>query len=460
MRTIAKYRYFTKAGFILSASIAMAIVIAIPTVAGQSASSNALATQDQVTFAKDVAPILQNRCQVCHRPGTFAPMSLVTYEETRPWARSIKQKVSAREMPPWFIDKNVGVQRFSNDVSLSDEQIAKVVKWVDNGAPQGNAADMPAPLKFSSIDTWQIGEPDVIVTLPEDYVVAAKAPDQWPDLLVDPHLTQDRYLKGVQIIPTKGFPVIHHIRTSIVEPSDGSLNSGKLDSTDGSLAVGEQGVFLNEYAIGKKGDVFPEGSGRLIKAGTKINFQFHLHSIGTETLTNVALGLKFYPKGYVPKHVISSTTVSVAEIDLRPNTDNVRSDGYLTLVKSARLLSFQPHMHNRGKAECLEAIYPNGKVEMLSCAKFYFNWHINYVYRDDAAPLLPQGTVLHSISWHDNTAANKFNPDPDAQITWGQRTVDEMGSAWISWYYMPEQDYKKEVEERKAAQRILTSSRE
>jgi hypothetical protein len=422
--------------------------------------SNAMGqSKDEITFTKDIAPILQESCQSCHHAGTFAPMSLVTYEDARPWARSIKQKVSAREMPPWFIDKNVGVQRFSNDVSLSDEKIAKIVKWVDNGAPQGNPADMPAPLKFSSIETWQIGEPDLIVTLPQDYVVSAKAPDQWPDLLVDPHLTQDRYLKGVQIVPTKGFPVIHHIRTSIVEPTDGSVNSGKLDSTDGSLAVGEQGVFLNEYAIGKKGDVFPEGSGRLIKAGTKVNFQLHLHSVGAETPTNVALGLKFYPPGYVPNHVISSTTVSAPQVDIRPHQDNIRSDGYLTLVKAARLLSFQPHMHNRGKAECLEAIYPNGRAEMLSCAKFRFNWHLNYVYGDNAAPLLPAGTVLHSIMWHDNSAANPFNPDPDAQITYGQRTVDEMGSAWISWYYMSDEDFKKETEARRAQRNTLTSAR-
>ena len=437
----------------ISISVVIITLLAAVSASGQSA-------QAPVTFTKDVAPIFQARCQICHHPGTFAPMSLMTYEDARPWARSIKEKVLMREMPPWHLDKNVGVQYFSNDISLTDEQIATIVKWVDGGAVKGNAADMPPARKFDDNETWQIGEPDRVITLPKDVIVKAKAPDQWPDILVDPGLTEDRYLKGVQIIPVKGFPVIHHIRTSLVEPTAETLHSGKLDDTDGTLEVGEMGVFLNEYAIGKKGDVFPEGSGRLVKAGTKINFQFHLHSVGSETPTNVALGLKFYPKGYVPKHVISSTTVSVAEIDLRPNTDNVRSDGYLTLVKSARLLSFQPHMHNRGKAECLEAIYPNGKVEMLSCAKFYFNWHINYVYRDDAAPLLPQGTVLHSISWHDNTAANKFNPDPDAQVTWGQRTVDEMGSAWISWYYMSEQDYKKELEERKAAQRILTSSRE
>jgi len=341
---------------ILSLSVVIITLLAAVSASGQSA-------QTQVTFTKDVAPIFQARCQICHHPGTFAPMSLMTYEEARPWARSIKEKVLMREMPPWHLDKNVGVQYFSNDISLTDEQIATIVKWVDAGAVKGNPADMPPTRKFDDNETWQIGEPDRVITLPKDVIVKAKAPDQWPDILVDPGLTEDRYLKGVQIIPVKGFPVIHHIRTSLVEPAAETLHSGKLDDTDGTLEVGEMGVFLNEYAIGKKGDVFPEGSGRLVKAGTKINFQFHLHSVGTETPTNVALGLKFYPKGYVPKHVISSTTVSVAEIDLRPNTDNVRSDGYLTLVKSARLLSFQPHMHNRGKAECLEAIYPTAKLK-------------------------------------------------------------------------------------------------
>ena len=440
--------------FILPASFALIVTLAVvPSNAGQSAPG-----QPQVTFTKDVAPIFQENCQVCHRPGSIAPMSLLTYAESRPWARSIKQKVLAREMPPWFIDKNVGVQHFSNDRSLTDKQIEIISAWVDAGAPEGNPKDMPAPRTFAAENVWQIGTPDVVVSLPKDYVVRAKGADQWPDILVDPKLTQDRYIQGVQIIPTKGFTVVHHIRTSIVEPTDEGVGSGRLDDTDGSLEVGEQGVFLNEYAIGKQGDVFPDGSGRLIKAGTKINFQLHLHSSGTETPTNVALGIKFYPVGYVPKHVISSTTVSAPQVDLRPHTDNIRSDGYLVLKKAARLLSFQPHMHNRGKAECLEAIYPTGKVETLSCAKFRFNWHLNYVYSDDAAPLLPAGTVLHSIMWHDNTAKNPFNPDPDAQITYGQRTIDEMASAWISWYYMSDDDLEKEIEARRARRNPVTTS--
>jgi hypothetical protein len=442
--------------FILPVSLALAVAFApSPLTAGQSPTS-----QPQVTFTKDVAPIFQNNCQVCHRPGSMAPMSLLTYEQARPWARSIRQKVVARDMPPWFIDKNVGIQHFSNDRSLTDDQISTIVKWVDAGAPQGNPADMPQPRQFADAETWHIGKPDLIVSLPKDYVVKATAPDVWPDILVDPGLKEDRYIKGVQIIPTKGYPVIHHIRTSIVEPSDSNLGSGQLDDTDGSLQVGEQGVFLNEYAIGKQGDVFPDGSGRLIKAGTRINFQLHLHATGKEdTPANVALGLTFYPAGYIPRHVISSTTVSAPQVDIRPHTDNIRSDGYLTLKKAARLLSFQPHMHNRGKAECLEAIYPTGRVEMLSCARFRFNWHLNYVYRDDAAPLLPAGTVLHSIMWHDNTAKNPFNPDPDAQITYGQRTIDEMGSAWLSWYYMSDEDFKRETEERRARRSLPTGTR-
>jgi hypothetical protein len=416
------------------------------------------AAQAQVTFTKDVAPILQERCQICHRTGTFAPMSLVTYEQARPWARSIKQKVLAREMPPWFIDKNIGVQHFSNDASLTDEEIATIVKWVDGGALEGNRSDMPPPRQFPDGQAWQIGKPDLIVTLPKDVVVKAKGPDWWPDILVDPGLTEDRYIQAVQIIPAKGHAVIHHIRTSIVEPDAGTRHSGQLDGNV-ALEVGEQGVFLNEYAVGKGGDMFPEGSGRLIKAGTKINFQFHLHSGGVETPANVMLGLKLYPKGYVPNHAITSLTVGVNEIDLRPHETNVRSDGYMPLIKPARLLSFQPHMHNRGKAECLEAIYPNGKTEMLSCSRFLFNWHLNYVYADDAAPLLPAGTILHSIMWHDNSAENKFNPDPDAQITWGERTIDEMGSAWLSYYYMSDEDFKQEVAARKAKPRTLASTR-
>jgi hypothetical protein len=398
------------------------------------------AAQGQVTFTKDVAPILQQHCQVCHRPDTFAPMSLLTYEEARPWAKSIKQKVVAREMPPWYIDKNVGIHNFKNDVSLTDQEIATLVKWADGGATKGNIADMPAPRKFADDDQWHMGQPDLIVQLPKDIAVPAAGADRWIDVLADSGLTEDRYIRGIEVRTIKGFRAVHHVTTSMKHEDD---------ADDGDNV---QGQFLNEYALGKNADVFPEGAGRLIKAGTKINFNLHLHSMGQDTMANVALGLSLYPKGYKPKYLETTEKVGdPKDLDIPPNTDNVRFDAYQTLAKPARLLSFQPHLHNRGKASCMEAIYPGGhKVETLSCVNRYqFAWHLVYLYDEDDQPLLPAGTILHISSWYDNSPGNKFNPDPDNLITYGQRTVDEMGGAWISYYYLSDDEFKQQVEARK-----------
>src|ERR1051326_7462419 len=196
-------------------------------------------------------------------------------------------------MPPWHIDKNVGIRHFKNDVSLSDEEIATLVRWVENGAPKGNPADMPPPRQFEDLDKWHISPPDLIVQLPKDLVVSSQGADRFLDIDVDPGLTEDRYLQAIETRPTKGFRVVHHVVTSMKDDSD---------SDGGDDAGPTQGTFLNEYALGKNGDIFAEGAARLMKAGTKINFNIHLHSVGQETPANVALGLRFYPKGYVPKH--------------------------------------------------------------------------------------------------------------------------------------------------------------
>jgi hypothetical protein len=405
------------------------------------------AVGQQVTFTKDVAPILQQHCQTCHRPDTFAPMSLLTYEDARPWAKSMKQKVIAREMPPWYIDRNVGVRHFKNDVSLTDQEIATIVKWVDGGAPKGDVAEMPPARKFESADQWHI-HPDLIVKLPKDIVVPGKAADRWVDVMVDAGLTENRYIKGVEIKPIKGFRAVHHASTSMKHDDD---------PDDGDNV---QGTFLNEYALGKNADVFADGAGRLMKAGTKINFNLHLHAIGQDTPTNIALALEFYPKGYVPHYLETTEKVGdPKDLDIPPNADGVRFDGYNTLTKPARLLSFQPHMHNRGKASCMEAIYPGGhKVETLSCvSRYQFAWHLVYLYAEDEQPLLPAGTILHLSSWYDNSPGNKFNPDPDNLITYGQRTIDEMGGAWVSYYYLSDEEYKQQVEARKAKNAVATS---
>jgi mono/diheme cytochrome c family protein len=438
------YVHFLWAAGTVTASIVLVIVLA-----GLAApQAYAQASGAEVTFSKHVAPILQQNCQVCHRPNTVAPMSFLTYQDVRPWARSIRQAVSERVMPPWYVDRNVGVQHYANDVSLSDEEIATIVRWVDSGAPQGNPADMPPNPSFDDGSTWEIGQPDLIVKLPETLTVKATGADQWLNILVDPNLTEDRYIKGVQTMVLDGKEIFHHIITSM-RPAEDAEDAG-------------QGNFLNEYAVGKHGDVFPEGSGRLIQAGTRINFNIHLSSaqVSEETTGDVVLGLKFYPEGYTPeREVVTLRVGNLNEVDIRPNSVT-RTDAYQLLEQPAKVLSFQPHMHNRGKYACLEAILPGGATEMLSCANFSFAWHLNYIFDPEWAPLLPAGTMLHAINIHDNTAANPANPDPDAMLTWGQRGIDEMTNPWISYYYMSEEEFQAELAERESRQeQVLVGSR-
>jgi hypothetical protein len=398
-----------------------------------------------VTFAKDVAPILQKNCQVCHRPGAIAPMSLLTYEDVRPWARAIKEKVVGREMPPWYIDRNIGISEFKDDPSLSNADIATISKWVDAGAPMGNPADMPPPRDFSNVDQWHIGKPDVVVTMKKPYILPAHGPDNIVNVLVDPGFTEDMYVMAVESKPAdaKSYRVVHHFTTNLVEDQDED----------------PIGLFFNEYALGKNGDIFPPNSGRLIKAGSKINFNLHLNTRGEETPVTVQLGFRVFPKGVVPKYVAFTQHMGdTQDLDI-PAGEISRHDGYFRLPQPALVASFQPHMHNRGKAMCMEAIYPDtatntarpgpARTETLSCVSNYqFGWHITYPYKDEVAPLLPAGTIIHITSWHDNTANNKYNPNPRNWVGYGQRSIDEMSFAWVTLTYLEKNDYEQRVQAR------------
>src|SRR5579871_3010013 len=218
-----------------------------------------------VTFNKDIAPILQRACQTCHRPDNIAPMSLLTYTDARPWARSIKQQVAQRNMPPWFVDRHVGIRRFKDDPSLTDDEIAKVVAWVDAGAPEGNPADLPPPRQFEDADKWHIGKPDLVVSMPVEYTVKPENSDWWGNFIADSGLTEDRYIKAVETKPSPGggIRIVHHAVTSLVY-EDGSPEGGT----------------LNEYAVGKYGDIYPDGAGKLMKAGARIRFNMHYHAVG------------------------------------------------------------------------------------------------------------------------------------------------------------------------------------
>jgi hypothetical protein len=433
----------------LGAAAVCGLVVASSAIpSAQAPSGPAAASVRPVTFTKDVAPILQRSCQNCHRPDQMAPMSLLTYEDARPYARSIKNKVATRLMPPWHVERNIGIQKFKDDPSLTDEEIATVSAWVDQGAPKGNMADMPAPRQFDDDSIWHI-KPDLIVEMPVTHVVPATGADEFIDFIADTGLTEDRYVRAVETKPGPGArAVTHHLLTYLIQNVDPSEQLiGVNDVREGSSEV-----FLNEYAVGKNGDVLPANTGKLIKAGGKIRFSVHYHSSGKEAGDRSRVALEFYPKGYVPKYHQISLQIAHADnggqLDL-PAGVVTRSDGYYHFEKPVHITAIQAHMHNLGKRMCVEAILPNNTTEQLDCVGWDFNWHKVYNYADDVSPLYPAGTVLHTILWHDNTAANRANPDPRNWRGYGQRTLDEMAFAWVTWTNLTEDDYKAMVAERK-----------
>ena len=405
----------------------------------------------QPTFAKDVAPLLQRSCVTCHRPGQSAPMSLMTYEDARPWARSIKSRVVNREMPPWHIDRNVGIQKFKNDISLSDAEIATIAAWVDAGAPLGNRADLPPLRQFADSDAWAIGEPDLVVRFPA-FTVPPTGPDVFPTLTAPLGIAEDRYIKAIQTRPVNAASrrVLHHsVATMVASAPDG----GNPDVEDG-------GAFIVEYASGKAPELYPDDSGVQLKAGHTLQLGTHLHPVGEPIKAEVEVGFKLYPKGVTPKYIRYSTHHGDPRPDANETLDIpagglVRTDGYTLHTKPGKLIAFQPHMHIRGKYQCMELIYPSNpskimQREMINCAHWDYNWHLVYNYADDVAPLVPAGTIVHIISWHDNSGNTRGNPDPKNWVGYGQRTIDEMGFAWIGWIDLTQEEYERELAARRA----------
>jgi hypothetical protein len=440
-------RGMTRALGIATTAAALVAIAAAPAVAAEGAA--------KPTFTKDIAPIFQEKCEACHRTDSIAPMSLVTYEESRPWARSIKNRVAARQMPPWHIDKTVGIQEFKYDRSLSDEQIETIVRWVDQGAPKGDPKDMPAPKVWPTEQGWNFAalfgqkEPDLIVRS-TPWTQKAGANDTWWKPIVETGLTEPRWVRAIEVRPgtVKGRKITHHAVERLIQDETDPL-AQNLDANGNQQA----GTFM-EWAVGKQGEIMRPGSGKLMLPGAKIGFDVHYSSGGEDITDVVELGIYFYPKGQEPKfrqvlHLMGGT--NSAGVDIPPNTVKA-TQGFFVLRENARIESFQPHMHLRGKAMSMEAILPTGQVAMLShVGNFNFNWHNSYVYADDAAPLLPKGTIIKVTAWHDNTTANSNNPDPNVWVGYGDRTVDEMAHAWVNVTYMGDDDFKAELEARKTA---------
>jgi mono/diheme cytochrome c family protein len=447
-------RWSLAAFAVLTAALALQVRVA--------ADGQQTAARATPTFTKDIAPIFREKCEACHRTDGMAPMSLATYEAARPWAKSILNRVSTRQMPPWHIDKTVGIQRFKNDRSLSDEQIETVQAWVAAGAPKGDPKDMPAPKEWpDETKSWQLapkyGEPDLVVKSP-DYTMAAVAQDAWYRPNTPTNLTEPRWVRAIEIRPSsiKGRKITHHALAMLRQQE---TEETKAFATTSSPNVAGEGLFM-EWAVGKYGDEMRPGSGRLMLPGSSITWEMHYHAVGEEITSHTELAVWFYPKGQEPKHrevlglfntFSAPPGVSIPNaqpLDIPPNSV-VTTENFVTLRENARIENFQAHMHLRGKGMRMEAMYPDGKRETLSqVTDFNFNWHNMYIYADDAAPLLPKGTILHFVAWYDNTRNNKANPDPDQWVGWGDRTVDEMGHAWLNITYYNAEDFKAEQAKR------------
>ncbi|MBZ5577447.1 MAG: cytochrome c [Acidobacteriia bacterium] len=422
------------------AALAWSAILTMP------AAGRAAAAAQPATFAKDIAPILQEKCQECHRKGSMAPMSLVTYEETRPWAKSIRQRVITRQMPPWHIDPTVGVRQFKNDMSLSDEQIQKIVQWADAGAPFGNAKEMPPPKQWPDADEWkaakELGQPDLVISS-EPYTMAAHHQDVWWRPLSNIPITEPRWVRAVEMRPgtLAGRRITHHAVTYLVQDDPNSIIPG----TDADL---RGRAMLMEWAVGKGYDLYRPDTGKLLLPGSQISWDIHIHAVGDEIRDHVELGIWLYPKGQEPKYRTYLTAFQAIkgrdrqrQMDIPPNTI-MESQNFTVLKQAAILENFQPHMHLRGKAMAVEAILPDGSTQMVSyVGKFNFNWMTNYIYADDAAPAFPKGTMIRVTAWYDNTRANPNNPDPDQWVGFGDRTVDEMGHAWMNVTYISDADY-------------------
>ena len=378
-----------------------------------------------ITFTKDIVPILQRSCQSCHRPGSIAPMSLISYEETRPWAKAIKSRTAIRNrqgvMPPWYIEKDTGIQRYKNDVSLSEEEIAKIREWADNGAPRGKDSDAPPALTFADAKSWQIGKPDLIVVTPQVHMKAVTS-DWWGDAgFGDTGLTEDRYVAAVEI---------KEVNDSGTKPAKGTIGGlfvyhhaiMAVTGAAGGAGFGSWPV----HEVGRNADVFNPDAGKLLRAGSRVGFpNVHLHANGADTSAHLEVGFKFHPKGYQPKMQERILTIGTGDLDIRPMESNQKVEAFITLPQATKITVFEPHMHAAGVRMCLDAIW-GARVETLSCAGYDHNWVRAYPYADDSAPLLPKGTILRVTGTFDNTPANKNVVDPRNWSGLGHRSIDNM----------------------------------
>jgi hypothetical protein len=377
-------------------------------VAGVTAAVPATAADKVPTFTKDVAPIFYKACIECHRATMFAPMPLATYEDARPYVRAIKQRVSARTMPPWGADMPHGM--FRNDPRLTDQEVATIVSWIDGGAPKGDVSDMPTMPALT--DGWTIGKPDAVFSMTEDFKIPATGTIEYKYIRIPMNLPEDRWYTAVEIKPSARAHV-HHIIAYTEPHSDAPPRPG---STFGPTNI--TGVSPN-----KPGLVFEPGIAKLLRAGHDIIVQMHYTTNGKEDVDRTQIGFIFAKE---PPKQIHVTGLAVQPRFVIPAGDgNAEVTAVTELKQDVMMTSLTPHMHVRGKDMKYTATYPDGTSEvLLNVQRYEFNFQITY---ELAKPkLLPKGTKIEVVAHFDNSPGNKFNPDPTKDVKWGDQTWEEM----------------------------------
>ena len=395
------------------------------------------------TFYKDALPIIQARCQECHRPGEAAPFSLMTYQDARPWAKAIRTAVATKKMPPWFANSAHG--NFSNDRSLTAAESSTLTQWVDQGAKEGNHKDAPAPATFTS--GWAIGAPDLVVEMPQAVTIPAKGTIEYSWIVVPTNLTEDRWIDSVEVRPGAREQV-HHIvlysrdqgskfmsaaQTGVPFTPPGRQGTPPPRKDDGKgvweFQFSPPGVEIQGlYVPGGVPYTCKPGQARLLKAGSDIVFQMHYTSNGKEAVDKSRVGFRFSKTP--PKERVFNTFIANPYLQIPAGDANAEVRSGITLPMDVTLLSMNPHTHVRGKAFRYQVTYPTGESEiLLDVPRYDFNWQLSYYLRQPK--LLPKGTKIETIAWYDNSPNNPANPDPSKRVLWGDQTWEEMTAGFV-----------------------------
>jgi hypothetical protein len=379
------------------------------------------------TFSQDIAPILQQHCQTCHRPGEAGPFPMLTYKQTRPWAASIKEAVVRGKMPPWFADPHYG--KFSNGNTLSKAEIKTISDWVDARAPEGDPKDLPPPVQW--VEGWQIGKPDLIIELPKKFEISASGVIDYQHVIVPTGFTEDKWIQAAEVRPTHR-AVVHHIIAFVREPKSNWFRDQQpyqffvapqvktKEEPDTSALPSD---FLVGYAPGQPAEILEPGQAKLIKAGSDIVFQVHYTPNGTATSDQTRLGIVFAKAP--PKERVLTLSATNGTFKIPPGDPNYRVDASFEVGTEVKLSGLHPHMHGRGKDFEYRLVYPTNETQVILSVPHY-NWHWQNWYTLSKPILLPKGTKIECTAHFDNSANNPDNADPTKEVTWGEQSWDEM----------------------------------